>query len=266
MKENSVRFGFYKDGKRKALTFSYDDSREEDRRLIEIFNQYGMKGTFHVNSGFLGSAGYVMPEEVPTLYRGHEVAVHGLTHPWLERLPAESFVYEIMEDRRKLEELCGYPVVGMSYPWGTVNEDVVNGVRALGIRYSRTIRSTNTFNLPENFLRWEPTCHHNSNLLDRVESFRRSRPFSLFYVWGHSFEFTKDGNWEMMERFCQEMAETADVWYATNMELYSYITALHRVILSVDRTIACNPTAIDLWLEVNGEAVQLPAGETIKLC
>ena len=134
MADMNVRFGFYKDGKRKALTFSYDDSRVEDRRLVEIFNQYGMKGTFHINSGYLGCDNYVTADEVADLYHGHEVAVHGLTHPWLERVPPESFAYEILEDRRRLESLCGYPVAGMSYPWGTLNEDVVKGVAALGIK------------------------------------------------------------------------------------------------------------------------------------
>ena len=38
-------------GKHKALTMSYDDGKEDDRRLVEIFNRYGIRGTFHVNSG-----------------------------------------------------------------------------------------------------------------------------------------------------------------------------------------------------------------------
>ena len=38
-------------GKHKALTMSYDDGRLEDRRLIEIFNRNGIRGTFHLNSG-----------------------------------------------------------------------------------------------------------------------------------------------------------------------------------------------------------------------
>ena len=38
-------------GKHKALTFSFDDGRKEDRRLVELFNQYGIKGTFNLNSG-----------------------------------------------------------------------------------------------------------------------------------------------------------------------------------------------------------------------
>ena len=39
-----------KDGKINALTMSYDDGvLEGDRHLIEIFNKYGVKGTFNLN-------------------------------------------------------------------------------------------------------------------------------------------------------------------------------------------------------------------------
>ncbi len=261
----NVRFGYYKDGKRKALTFSYDDARVEDRRLVELFNRYGMKGTFHINSANFGRVNFLNAEEIATLYAGHEIASHGFSHPWLERLPHESFVFEVMEDRRRLEALCGYPVRGMSYPWGSCNAEVVSGLSSLGIKYSRTIQSTGRFDLPEDFMRWTPTCHHNNGLLDRIEPFRNARPFALFYVWGHSFEFTKDGNWELMESFCKQMSELEDVWFATNIEIYDYITALRSLSLTADRRIAYNPTATDVWLEVNDRPVKVPAGETVSL-
>ena len=37
-------------GKKKALTFSYDDGVTQDIRLIEIFNKYNLKATFNLNS------------------------------------------------------------------------------------------------------------------------------------------------------------------------------------------------------------------------
>lgn len=46
----------FPDGKRKALTFSYDDGNEEDVRLIGLMNRYGLKGTFNLNSGLLSRA------------------------------------------------------------------------------------------------------------------------------------------------------------------------------------------------------------------
>ena len=44
-------------GKNKALTFSYDDGVTQDVRLIEIFNKYGLRATFNLNSGLLGKSG-----------------------------------------------------------------------------------------------------------------------------------------------------------------------------------------------------------------
>ena len=39
---------------RKALTFSYDDGVRQDERLLALFNAYGMKATFNLNSALLG--------------------------------------------------------------------------------------------------------------------------------------------------------------------------------------------------------------------
>ena len=41
---------FHEQQKKKAVTFSYDDGVPQDRRLAEIFDCYGMKGTFNFNS------------------------------------------------------------------------------------------------------------------------------------------------------------------------------------------------------------------------
>jgi len=39
----------YPEGKAKAVTFSYDDGVIEDKKLVEIFDRYGMKATFNFN-------------------------------------------------------------------------------------------------------------------------------------------------------------------------------------------------------------------------
>ena len=41
-------------GKAKALTMSYDDGKLQDKRLIGIFNKYGIKATFNLNYGQVG--------------------------------------------------------------------------------------------------------------------------------------------------------------------------------------------------------------------
>ncbi len=43
----------FPEGKHKALTMSYDDGTVYDRKLVELSNRYGIKGTFHINAGTL---------------------------------------------------------------------------------------------------------------------------------------------------------------------------------------------------------------------
>ena len=69
----------YPNAKKQALTFSFDDNQDFDKRLIEIFDKYGMKGTFNINSGTLGVTpdqhadknNYIKPEEVKEVYKNH---------------------------------------------------------------------------------------------------------------------------------------------------------------------------------------------------
>ena len=124
----------YPGGRYKALTMSYDDGQRHDIRLIDIFNRYGIRGTFHLNSGLMGSEKKVQPDEVKSLYLGHEVACHTVTHPTIARCPLPEVVTEVMEDRKALEAMTGYPVRGMSYPNGSVSKDIEAILPLCGIR------------------------------------------------------------------------------------------------------------------------------------
>ncbi len=261
---------YYPQGKKKALTFSYDDCQIHDRRLVEIFNKYNMKGTFHINSGILGSEGFITKEELGSLYKGHEVSCHSVTHPYLTKLPKEQLVEEVREDKRWLEKQVGYPVRGMSYPFGAYDFHVINALEVLGIEYSRTVNSTGGFSMPSNFLEWNPTCHHNSDIKDKLVDFKNPAPWQklpLFYIWGHSFEFHRENNWEVIEDFCKAAADDPEVWYATNIEIKDYICALKGLVFSVDQTIVYNPSAVSVWFSKDGEsAVELKAGQSLIFC
>ena len=107
-----VYFAYYPEGKSKALTMSYDDGQIHDRRLVEIFNKYGIKATFHLNAGILDKPGFLTSSEIRDLFRGHEISAHSLTHPFLTRVPGDVVVHEILEDRKRLEEPCRVPGTG----------------------------------------------------------------------------------------------------------------------------------------------------------
>jgi len=255
-------------GRHKALTMSYDDGRAADRRLVELFNRHGLKGTFHLNAGLLGEGDRISAEEVRSLYAGHEVSAHTLTHPTIARCPNEAIVHEVTEDRRRLERLVGYPVRGLSYPNGSHSRRVRDLLPGLGIEYARVVPSTGQFGMPDDWLQWQPTCHHNHNLMELAESFAalaKTQYLYLMYVWGHSYEFDNDGNWEQMERFCAFAGGRRDVWYATNIEIVDYVRAFERLQFSAALDFVANPSAASVWLNVNGETVEIKGGELKRL-
>ena len=167
---------------------------------------------------------------------------------------------------RALQAACGYPVRGMSYPFGAYSEHVIELARSCGMEYSRTVEATGRFDLPEDFMKWHPTAHHNGDLKGLWKQFKE-RDFDqmlLFYVWGHSFEFDGADNWEVMEEFCKMAADQEDVWYATNIQIKDYVTAARSLVFSTDMHMVYNPSALDVWISVDGEPVCIRAGKLWK--
>ena len=270
-----------KDGKSKVLTLSYDDGVVQDIRLVEILNRHGLKATFNINTGMYLPEdavrerfyGRLKLSEAQKLYinSGHEVAVHSLNHPYLERLASDEVLHEVLEDRKNIEAQYGTIARGMAYPFGTYSQEVMRLLECCGICYSRTIHSTESFRLPENWLALDPTCHHkNPRLMDLARQFAQGTPTHLydnwmFYLWGHSYEFDDKDNWEIIETFAAFLGGREDVWYATNIELYDYVKAYENLQCSVDRKRIHNPSAMDVWVMINKVTYRVPAGETLQL-
>lgn len=277
---NNIFMRFPK-GKAKALTLSYDDGVQQDIRLLSILNKHGLKCTFNINTGLFSPEGVQFPEgqihrrmtekEAVELYKdsGHEVAVHALTHPFLEQLPTNIVMNEILEDRKNLERLFGTITRGMAYPFGTYSDEVVNVLGAAGIVYSRTVHSTEGFQIPTDWLRLPATCHHDHpNLGKLTERFINEKPWNapwLFYLWGHSYEFEANDNWNVIEDFSEKIGNREDIWYATNIEIYDYIQAYQRLIFSVEASMVTNPTATVLYFIYREHSYEIKPGETLKL-
>ncbi len=137
--------------KLKAVTFSYDDGVEQDKRLIKLLDRYGLKCTFNLNSGFLGKKGSVkrtifgttntvsydkIPiDEIGQVYKNHEVAAHTVTHPTLRDLSDEKIITEVLEDAVALEKITGKKVYGLAYPNGYGPVDPLLFERLTGTRY-----------------------------------------------------------------------------------------------------------------------------------
>ena len=224
---------------KKAITFSYDDGVTQDIRLIELLNKYGLKCTFNLNSELLSKRGMLIREgqrishykvhtdDVKTIYDGHEVAVHTLTHPNLTKCDDAEVIRQVESDRLNLSKLVGYEVVGMAYPCGGINNDdrVADIIKKnTGVKYSRTITTNDSFDLPENLFRFNPTVYHLDfeEMMQLGESFVELKPETpkIFYVWGHSYEMDYGADyWVKLEEFFKLISNKDDIFYGTNKEV-----------------------------------------------
>ncbi len=250
--------------KTKAVTLSYDDGYADDRKMVSVLNDYGIKCTFNINTGKVeGNSAKVQFDEFEELYCGHEVACHTFTHPFLDFLDLGSIAYQIMKDREKLEEVMHRPVEGLAYPYGLDEiPGMIDCVRSCGIRYGRATNATHKFHLPTDYLRWNPTCHQGDPELfklaeeflmpDDTEHPWRIRP-QLFFIWGHSYEFGRSDTWNHLERICQTLGKKDNVWYATNGDIIDYISAFRALRRSVNSKYIYNPTNTDVYVSVGAE-------------
>ena len=228
----------FPEGKAKALTMSYDDGKIQDERLVSIFNKYGIRGTFNLNYGMMDKEGLVPPripkDRIGSLYKGHEIATHTMTHPTIARCPMTAVAREILEDRSGLEQITGTIIRGHAYPNGSYNEEIKQLFHQLGIAYARVVEPVADFALPTDPMEWHPTCHHDAQ--------------------------------DLMENFCSYMGGRDDIWYATNIEIIDYMEAAKSLRFSADNSLVYNPSAQTVWLQIDGSHnVAVPGGTLIRL-
>lgn len=267
------RFMRFPGGKAKAVTLSYDDCMEEDQELIDKLEKYDMKATFNLIPGWFAEEGTTYPEDetyrlvteaqAKSMYDHPrvEVANHGNEHKYMTSLTSAEMVEDMILCRRALETLYNRQVRGMAYPYGWHNEELERVLQLCGITYCRTVESTCDFELPSNWLTWHPTCHHDDKMLmelaDQFIDMKDIELPKLFYVWGHTYEFERNGNWDRMDAFMKKISGREDIWYATNGEIYDYVNAYERLEISVDGTRFYNPTRMPLWVEADGKCYKI---------
>ena len=88
---------------------------------------------------------------------------------------------------------------------------------------------------------------------------------TVCYIWGHSFEFDRNNDWDVIERFADQMAGKDSVWYATNMEIYDYNQAFRMLRFTADCCYVQNPSARTVWLMRGKNAFEIPSGDVVRI-
>lgn len=269
------KFMRFPEGRSKALTFSYDDGVKADLKLLEIFKNYGLKGTFNLNSKLFDCENWhnrLNEKETVEAFKncGQEIAMHGARHIFLNKVPLPEAVLEITENRVWLEHMFGRIVRGMAYAYNGYSDETVQMLKTLGVTYARTTESSYTFDIPRDWLRLKPTCHHGdkelANLSDKFlngspeTEFKHREPW-LFYIWGHSYEFDDNNDWDLIENLAKRVSGKSEIWFATNGEIYDYVQAYNSLVFSMDGERVFNPSHTAVWIEIRGKVYKIGSGE-----
>lgn len=266
---------------RKAVTLSYDDGPQNtDREMIRYMNQYGVRGTFNLNSGKIGG---LTPENLSAYvvaYQGHELANHTKSHPKLNAVSFADAQAEIDLGKKEIEDAFGCTVRGFAYPYnrmyGSETElQVVEHLQQTGHAYGRPSTVNESFDIPVDFQDWKFTSHHSDrNFAQRQEEFYAlpdDGKQKVFSVWGHSWEFTADASagrpeatWDtILVPFLKGMrAHWNEIWNPTNIEFCDYIQAQRS--LEIDQNSIYNPSeTVTVYVKVDGQEVVIPPGARI---
>ena len=146
----------YPKGRTKAFNVTYDDGVLQDVRFVELLNQYGIKGTFNLNSqlmeqefAWIHETGMVVKRlgmnAARNLYDGHEIASHTLTHPYLHDKSDAELMWEIGEDKRRLEQFFDREVAGFGVPFDYYDERIAACLRKCGFEYGRMSEETRNY-------------------------------------------------------------------------------------------------------------------------
>lgn len=268
----------YPDGNTKALILSYDDGTIQDIELTQLFDKNNLVGTFNLNSKYLGVTRgwpqqngdtiyqrYVPKDSLLIIYKNHEIAAHGALHKNFTDISLEEVLEEINTDLEILEKLTNRKIVSMAYPFGNTNDTIAKLIASTGIKNGRTVDDTHEYGFPTNYMMWHPTCH-DSKVLDHLDSYiaLNEQELSVFYVWGHSWEFGNKERWDNMVRFCEEIGKANDIWSIGHGELTNYLLAVENV--QVDEQKIVNPSDnLPVWIHLSSGIKKLEPGELIRL-
>ena len=203
----------------------WDDGVLDDIRLTELLRRHGATATFNLNPGLHGSSRSepwrykeikdvqrLARAELVSVYDGFTIANHTVSHPWPLKIPLSDWRAEVFDGRRHLQDIFQQPILGFAYPFGQHDEATAAVVAEAGHSYARTCKNATPCHPATNAF-FQPTdCHHaDPDFWERYEQ-AKSAGSSVFYFWGHSFEFLNDADWDAYEaklkRFNQDPEAT----------------------------------------------------------
>lgn len=121
-----------------TVSLTFDSGRSSQILAAETLKKHGLRGTFFVNSGFLGSPGFMGVDNLHNLVAdGHEIGGHTVTLADLSAVVGDEAARQVCTDRANLTAL-GFKITSFSYPFGAVTPEAAGQVAGCGYNSARS--------------------------------------------------------------------------------------------------------------------------------
>ena len=266
----------YPFGKKKAFNVTYDDGVLQDVRFVELLNRYHLKGTFNLNSALAENefewtheSGLVVKrlktEGIVSLYSGHEVASHTLTHPYMDGLTREAILHELSADKANLEKLFGREIKGFAVPFSFYSDLIEACVKECGFEYARISEESYSFAPQYDEYHWRATVFHCCDALEELAQrfIETDEELAVFQIVGHSYDLDVENKWERMERIFAAISNQADILPMTTIEIIGYLKAMERA--EITEQYIQNNSAVSLWFAVGDTVCEVRPNERVPI-
>ena len=238
------------------VTTSWDDGDILDKRLSDLLEAYGIKGTFYIPGNYRKDP--LLTEDILRISKINEIGGHTTTHPDLRKITQYEQEDETGENKKWLEGILNTKIKMFCYPSGFYNTSVVEAVKKAGFLGARTT-NLGSITSPSNpylidttmqvypfpFRKLDKKKYYLGKILQpytqRAPGLRALgvptfsmyswlsvakatfdtalRNGEVFHLWGHSWEIEKYDMWDELEKLLQYIGNRKNCVYLTNSEL-----------------------------------------------
>jgi len=115
-------------GSELKIIFTFDDGNASDALVaLPELSKRGLRASFFVCAGRIGKEHYLDDSMIKDLLEGGmSIGTHGMHHRNWRILDAKALEEEVVEARRKLEDIIQRPVTTVAIPFGSYDRRVIN--------------------------------------------------------------------------------------------------------------------------------------------
>lgn len=121
---------------RDTISITFDDGYKDNLFALEICEKYEIPFTLYITTGSIGQKEYLSEDEIKFFSKSDKclLGTHSVTHPHLNQLSYDEQYYELLESKKRLEDIIDSEIIYMSYPHGSYNSDTLDIIQKLGYK------------------------------------------------------------------------------------------------------------------------------------